>query len=183
MPLVLQWNKRDLPNVAPVEYLEYLFNNRPVPFLSFEADARGGRNVLATPNLREGQVSIIDTSDWKLLRQIPTLGPGFFLRSHEKSRYAWVDAFMSPRKDTLQVIDKQTLQVVRELRPAPGRTAAHVEFTQDGRYALVSIWENDGAVVVYDASTLEEVKRLPMSKPVGKYNVFNKITRSEGTSH
>jgi len=50
LPIVLQYNKRDLPNAAPVEYLEYLFNNRPVPFLSFEADARTGRNVLATLN-------------------------------------------------------------------------------------------------------------------------------------
>ena len=31
--------------------------------------------------------------------------------------------------------------------------------------------------------TLEEVKRIPMKKPSGKYNVWNKITRSEGTSH
>jgi hypothetical protein len=48
---------------------------------------------------------------------------------------------------------------------------------------LVSIWEMEGALIVYDAQTLEEVKRLPMKKPVGKYNVFNKITRSSGTSH
>lgn len=41
----------------------------------------------------------------------------------------------------------------------------------------------DGALIIYDARTLEEVKRLPMKKPVGKYNVWNKITRSEGTSH
>jgi hypothetical protein len=41
----------------------------------------------------------------------------------------------------------------------------------------------DGALVFYDARTFEEVERLPMSKPVGKYNAFNKITRSEGTSH
>jgi hypothetical protein len=41
----------------------------------------------------------------------------------------------------------------------------------------------DGAVIVYDAKTLEEVKRLPMVKPSGKYNVFNKITLSNGTSH
>jgi DNA-binding beta-propeller fold protein YncE/cytochrome c553 len=142
-----------------------------------------GRPVLATPNLREGLVSIIDTRDWKVIRQIPTLGPGFFLRSHEKTPYAWVDAFMSPRKDTLQVIDKRSLEVVRELRPAPGKTAAHVEFTADGRHALVSIWENDGAIVVYDAATLQEVKRLPMNKPSGKYNVRNKIMRSDGTSH
>ena len=46
-----------------------------------------------------------------------------------------------------------------------------------------SVWEMDGALVVYDAATLEEVKRLPMRRPVGKYNVHNKITRSEGTSH
>jgi hypothetical protein len=72
---------------------------------------------------------------------------------------------------------------VRALRPAPGRTVAHVEFTRDGRYALVSLWENDGALIVYDAATLEEVTRIPMRKPVGKYNVWNKITRSEGTSH
>ena len=50
IPLVIQYNKRDLPNAAPVEYLEYLFNNRPTPFLSFESDARSGRNVLATLN-------------------------------------------------------------------------------------------------------------------------------------
>jgi len=58
-----------------------------------------------------------------------------------------------------------------------------VEFTRDGRYALVSLMEADGAIVVYDAATLNEVKRLPMDKPIGKYNVFNKTTRSSGTSH
>jgi len=65
------------------------------------------------------------------------------------------------------------------------KTAAHVEFDRYGKYALLSIAEPapDGALVVYDAKTLEEVKRLPMNKPSGKYNVFNKITRSAGTSH
>ncbi len=40
-----------------------------------------------------------------------------------------------------------------------------------------------GAIVVYDAKTFEEIKRIPMSKPSGKYNVWNKITFAEGTSH
>jgi mono/diheme cytochrome c family protein/DNA-binding beta-propeller fold protein YncE len=144
---------------------------------------REGRRLMATPNLREGLVSVIDVGDWKLVRQIPTRGAGFFLRSHEATPYAWVDAFNSAHRDTLQVIDKRTLEVVRELRPAPGRTAAHVEFSADGRHALVSVWEMDGEIVVYDAATFEIVKRLPMRKPSGKYNVHNKITRSEGTSH
>jgi DNA-binding beta-propeller fold protein YncE/cytochrome c553 len=142
-----------------------------------------GRRVLATPNLKEGLITVVDTKTWKVVKQIPTNGPGFFMRSHEATPYAWVDAMMSPRKDTLQIIDKRTLEVVRAVTPQPGRTAAHVEFTRDGRFALVSVWETDGALVVYDAATFEEVKRLPMKKPVGKYNVYNKITRSEGTSH
>jgi hypothetical protein len=73
--------------------------------------------------------------------------------------------------------------VVKTLRPVPGKTTAHVEFDRYGRHALASVWEDDGALIVYDAATLEEVKRLPMRKPVGKYNVYNKITRSSGTSH
>ncbi|HMM47827.1 MAG TPA: cytochrome D1 domain-containing protein [Thiobacillaceae bacterium] len=142
-----------------------------------------GRPVMATPNLKSGVISIIDMKNWEVIKRIDTLGPGFFMRSHEETPYAWTDNFMSPAKDTLTIIDKRTLEIVRNLRPMPGKTAAHVEFTRDGRYALVSIWEMDGALIVYDTATFEEVKRLPMSKPSGKYNVYNKTTRSAGTSH
>lgn len=41
----------------------------------------------------------------------------------------------------------------------------------------------DDALVVYDAKSLQEIKRIPMKKPSGKYNVYNKITHSAGTSH
>ncbi len=142
-----------------------------------------GHPVLATPNLKEGVVSVIDMKDWKTIKRIKTLGPGFFMRSHENTPYAWVDVFFGKDRDAVHVIDKQALEIVKTLRPAPGKTAAHVEFTRDGRYALLSIWDDDGAVVVYDSKTLEEVKRIPMKKPSGKYNVYNKITRSAGTSH
>jgi hypothetical protein len=120
------------------------------------------------------------------VKQVKTLGPGFFMRSHENTPYAWTDGFATGNpasRDVMHIIDKQTLEVVRTLRPIPGKTAAHVEFTRDGKYALVSIWETDGALIVYDAQTLEEIKRLPMKKPSGKYNVYNKTTRSAGTSH
>lgn len=143
----------------------------------------GDKPIVATPNLRDGVVSVIDMDTWETVERIETLGPGFFMRSHENSRYAWVDVFFGPNRDAVHVIDKQRLEIVKTLRPAPGKTAAHVEFTRDGRYALLSIWDPEGAVVVYDAESLEEVKRLPMNKPSGKYNVYNKITRSRGTSH
>ena len=142
-----------------------------------------GRRVMASPNLKDGRISVIDMQTWQLVKDIDTPGPGFFMRSHEATPYAWVDSMMSPKaKDTLTILDKRTLAPVAQVRE-PGKTLAHIEFTKDGRYALASVWENDGALVVYDAATFKEVKRIPMKKPVGKYNVFNKITRSEGTSH
>ena len=144
---------------------------------------RNGTRVLATPNIRKPEVAIIDTGNWQVIKRIPTKGPGFFMRSHEKTPYAWTDVFFGPNRDLMHVIDKQKLEIVKTLRPAPGKTSAHVEFTRDGKYALVSIWDMDGALVIYDATTLEEVKRIPMKKPSGKYNVHNKLTRSEGTSH
>jgi hypothetical protein len=69
------------------------------------------------------------------------------------------------------------------ITPEPGKTVAHTEFTRDGSRALVSIWEDDGAVIVFDTETQTELLRLPMRKPSGKYNVWNKITFEDGTSH
>ena len=142
-----------------------------------------GHLVMASPNLRDAEVTVIDMESWQTIKRIATKGPGFFMRSHENTPYAWVDVFFGPDKDKLHIIDKSTLEIVRTLQPEPGKTAGHVEFTRDGQFALVSIIEAEGAVVVYDAGTFQEVTRLPMSRPVGKYNVYNKTNLSMGTSH
>ena len=47
VPIVLQFNKRDLPNVAPVNYLEYLLNNRKRRVQSFDCVASTGANVFS----------------------------------------------------------------------------------------------------------------------------------------
>jgi DNA-binding beta-propeller fold protein YncE/cytochrome c553 len=145
------------------------------------------KRVMASPNLKEGLVSVIDMQDWKTIKTIPTLGPGFFMRSHENTPYAWTDSMMDKTgKNTLQIIDKRTLEKVAEVKTDPGKTLAHIEFDRYGKYALASLWErkaDGGALIVYDAKTFKELKRIPMDKPVGKYNLHNKITKSEGTSH
>ena len=143
----------------------------------------GDRQVMATPHLKEGKLSVIDTDDWSVIKTIQTAGPGFFLRSHENTPYVWADVFFGPNKDKIHIIDKNSLEIIKTLDPEPGKTVAHIEFTKNGRYALVSIWEDDGAIIVFDAKSFEEVRRLPMRKPSGKYNVWNKITFSDGTSH
>ncbi|MDH5394927.1 MAG: nitrite reductase [Gammaproteobacteria bacterium] len=142
-----------------------------------------GHPVMATPNFKKAEISIIDMTTWKTIKRIKTLGPGFFMRSHENSKYAWADVFFGPNNEAVHVIDKQTLEIVKTLRPSPGKNAAHVEFDRYGKHVLLSVWDMDGELIVYDADTLKEIKRLPMKKPSGKYNVYNKIHRSAGTSH
>jgi signal recognition particle receptor subunit beta len=51
IPYVLQYNKRDLPNVAPVDYMEYLLNNRDVQVPAFEACAHKCEGVFETLNM------------------------------------------------------------------------------------------------------------------------------------
>jgi signal recognition particle receptor subunit beta len=48
VPFVLQFNKRDIPSVAPINYLEYLLNNRKRRVQSFESIAATGVNVFST---------------------------------------------------------------------------------------------------------------------------------------
>ena len=50
IPYVLQYNKRDLPNIAPVNYLEYVLNNRKRRVQSFEVISSTGQNVFASLN-------------------------------------------------------------------------------------------------------------------------------------
>lgn len=50
IPYILQYNKRDLPNAAPIHYLEYTFNNRATKVLSYEAVASKGDGILETLN-------------------------------------------------------------------------------------------------------------------------------------
>ena len=51
IPYVIQYNKRDLPGAAPVDYLEYLLNNRDVQVPSFEACASKCEGVFETLNM------------------------------------------------------------------------------------------------------------------------------------
>jgi signal recognition particle receptor subunit beta len=51
LPYVFQYNKQDLPEAAPVHYLEYLLNNRQERQPSVPAVAPEGKGVFETLNL------------------------------------------------------------------------------------------------------------------------------------
>ncbi|HVY69323.1 MAG TPA: gliding-motility protein MglA, partial [Verrucomicrobiae bacterium] len=51
IPYVLQYNKRDVANPAPTEYMEYLLNNREVQVPSYSAVASRSEGVFETLNM------------------------------------------------------------------------------------------------------------------------------------
>src|SRR5687768_5240062 len=51
IPYVVQYNKRDMPNAAPVEYMDFLLNNRDVQVPSFTACANKCDGVFETLNM------------------------------------------------------------------------------------------------------------------------------------
>ena len=50
LPLVLQYNKRDLRNAASIDYLEYCFNSEKIRFPAYVSVATRGDGVLETLN-------------------------------------------------------------------------------------------------------------------------------------
>jgi hypothetical protein len=147
----------------PTRGLPHLFS---ACFFTRDGALHAAFNHMGVPLL-----SVIEMQSFRVEKEFSLRGPGFFARTHPGSPYIFVDT----NTEAIQLVEKATLELIEEpLRPAPGKKAMHVEFTADGKQALVSVWDDDGAVVIYDSASLEERGRLPYLMPVGKYNAGNK---------
>ncbi len=161
--LLYDLESRKILGSLPTEGLPHLFS---ACFFTTDGALYAAVNHIGVPRL-----SIIAMDTFEIEKEIPLRGSGYFVRTHAGTPYLWADT----NTEEIQLIDKRTLGLhERMLTPEPGKKAMHVEFTADGRRALVSVWHEQGAVVVYDSGTLEEVERLPYNMPIGKYNAFNK---------
>ncbi len=150
--------------------------------------------VGATTHLGKGEVSVwgndpIKHADkaWKLCYTVETDGAGVFIRTHPDSKYVWADQLKHPEPEiqqSVKVIDKDTRKVVKTIRVTEevGKAALHMEFNQKGTEVWVSVWNlkdsknPTGEIVVYDAKSLKEIKRIKgLTTPTGKFNVYNRM--------
>jgi len=123
---------------------------------------------------------------WKICYETETDGPGVFIRAHPKSQYVWADQTKHPDPEvqqSLQVMDIKTREIVKTIRltEKAGYAAVHIEFNADGSEVWASVWnrkdskEPNGEIVVFDAKTLKEIKRIKgFFAPTGKFNVHNR---------
>lgn len=150
--------------------------------------------VGGTTHLGEGTVSVwgndpIGHPDqaWKTCYEVETDGAGVFIRTHENSQYVWADQLKHPEPEvqqSVQVFDKKTREIVKTIQVTEeeGKAALHMEFNKGGTEVWVSVWNRvdasnpTGEIVVYDAKTLKEIKRIKgLTTPTGKFNVFNRM--------
>ena len=121
----------------------------------------GGRVFL--PAVGRHEVLVVERDGWREVGRIAVHGQPVFVEARPDGRQVWVN-FAFPRNDTVQVIDTETLRVVRTFRPGPG--VLHMEFTPRGEAVWISVRDAD-RVVVYDTERLEPVAALSARRPSG----------------
>ncbi|NOQ79498.1 MAG: nitrite reductase [Gammaproteobacteria bacterium] len=150
--------------------------------------------VGGTTHLGVGKVSVWGNDPkghpdqaWKLCYEVETDGAGAFIRTHENSDYYWADQLKHPEPEvqqSVQVISKKTREIVKTIQVTKekGKAALHMEFNKAGTEVWVSVWNRSdnknptGEIVVYDAKTLKEIKRIKgLTTPTGKFNVYNRV--------
>ncbi|WP_281950743.1 cytochrome D1 domain-containing protein [Nitrosophilus kaiyonis] len=130
---------------------------------------KDGKFYFATPHLRKPYITIWQMYDWKLIKKIDVGGDGFFVKTHPQSDYLWVDN----GSDKLVLVNKEDFSI-KKLTPRKDKRYIHTEFSGDGKYAYLSIYENDGDLLVWQTDTFKEIKDYKADVPVGKYNFINK---------
>lgn len=126
------------------------------------------------------EVTVFDMSTFDVVKRIPVLGPTESPAAHPRAPYIAVDIVgTGPNANKIQMIDKNTLEVVRTLTVAdPLAHSYFPEYTARGDYLYVSaryrgdrsIGPHAGWLAIYDARTLAEVKTIGVDVPGGVFS-------------
>ncbi len=115
------------------------------------------------PAVGHHEVLVVGTKNWKQQAHIKVYGQPIFVIARPDGRYVWVN-FAFPNNDTVQVIDTETLKIIKTLKT--GKGTLHMEFTPRGEAVWVSVRDKD-EVQIYDTETLEKKATLAVTKPSG----------------
>ncbi len=98
------------------------------------------------PAVGKHSVLVVNSGSWQEVKQIPVHGQPVFVMARPDGRQIWVN-FAFPHNDIIQVIDSESLEIVKTLKP--GKGALHMEFSPRGEEVWISVRDKD-EVQVYD---------------------------------
>lgn len=120
-------------------------------------------NYAFVPAVGLHEVLVINTLDWTEAGRIKVHGQPVFVMARPDGRHVWVN-FAVPDNDTLQVIDTQTLNIIKTLKP--GKGVLHMEFEPRGEEVWASVRDRD-RVVIFDTESFQQKNSIPAKKPSG----------------
>src|SRR5712691_1038409 len=151
------------PNVSVIDPLSGFGGSKLltlIPLLSPGEDwvMRSDQRRLFVTSPLASQVSVIDTSSWKVLAKIDAgVKPTRIALQHDE-KYLWVDnEGEDEASDGITVIDATTSKVVAHLKTAAG--PHQIAFSESDRYAFVTN-KQSGTLSVIDVSRLARIKEL-----------------------
>ncbi len=120
-------------------------------------------NFAFVPAVGHHEVLVINTLDWTEAGRIKVHGQPVFVMARPDGRHVWVN-FAVPNNDTLQVIDTQSLKIIKTL--TPGKGVLHMEFEPRGEQVWASVRDED-RLAVFDTDTFEQLVTFDAKKPSG----------------
>jgi protein NirF len=118
---------------------------------------------LLLPAVGHHELIAVDLRNFAEAGRVATYGQPVFAVARPDGRHVWVN-FAHPLNDTIDVVDTESLKVIR--RFAPGPAVLHMEFTPRGNEVWVSVRDAD-RVDVYDAATFAKKAEIAAQKPSG----------------
>jgi len=115
------------------------------------------------PAVGRHEVLVINMRSWQEAGRIEVHGQPIFVMARPDGRQVWVN-FALPDNDTIQVIDTQSLAVIKQLNP--GKGVLHMEFEPRGEEVWLSV-RDENRVEVYDTASFERKSSMPANKPSG----------------
>jgi len=115
------------------------------------------------PAIGRHEVLVINMRSWQPAGRIPVHGQPIFVMARPDGRQVWVN-FALPDNDTIQVIDTQSLAVIKQLKP--GKGVLHMEFEPRGEEVWLSV-RDENRVEVYDTDSFERKATVAAQKPSG----------------
>ncbi|MCW8962848.1 MAG: protein nirF [Gammaproteobacteria bacterium] len=162
MALLDLWNlsagvKRILPNYGKGEQKLPVYK---MPHL--EGWAVAG-DLAFVPAVGRHEVLVINMQTWQEAGRIKVHGQPIFVMARPDGRHVWVN-FAVPNNDTVQIIDSQSLEIIKQLKP--GKGVLHMEFEPRGEEIWLSVRDED-RVEVYDTQSFTRKATMPAKKPSG----------------
>ena len=120
-------------------------------------------NKIFLPAVGQHEVLVVDKTSWQQIGTIAVHGQPIFVMTRPDNKQIWVN-FAHPRNDTIQVIDVETQNIIKTLKP--GKAVLHMEFTPRGERVWMSVRDED-RVDIIDTENFETVGSIAVDKPSG----------------